>query len=544
MRRVAAAIGALAIGIVLPAGAGSQGRRQPPRLIALIVVDQFRADYIDRFQHQWTRGLRRLIDEGAWFRRAEYPYFNTQTCPGHASVSTGAPPALHGIILNNWWDRETARSVTCTEDESVTTIGYGKALHVAGESAKRLRLPTLADELRAQLSPPAHIVAVSLKARSAIMLGGRRPDAVAWFDDSGAWATSTAFSSAPVPAVADYVDRHRVEDDFGKVWDRSLPRDGYRFEDPAVGVTPDNGGSATFPHVVKGSAAAPDAAFYLQWQASPFADEYVARMALDVARRLHIGDTTSTDLLGVSFSVLDKVGHDFGPNSHEIQDVLVRLDRTLGEFFATLDRTVGSGQYTVALTADHGVAPLPERMRGSGLDAGRLSTDDIVQAVERSVGNAIGPGRYVANFGYGALYLAPGVYAQLRDRPPALARVVDAIRALPGVLDVYTRDDLSSNRFGDDAIGRLVTRSFDASRSGDLTVVLRPYWLFRGTGADHGTGYGYDTRVPFLLMGKGVVAGEYLQSATPLDVAPTLAFLAGVTLPRVSGRVLVEAVKP
>src|SRR5262249_5534822 len=191
-----------------------------PKAIVLLVVDQLRADQIDRYQHQWTKGLRRLVNEGAWFREAYYPYFNTVTCPGHATISTGAVPSQHGLVLNSWWDRDLRKLVTCTEDPRATVVSYGKPLTSIGDSAASLQLTTLADEMRAQLTPPAHVIAFSLKPRSAIPLAGRKPDAVVWFDDAGAWATSTAFGPGQVASVAEYVKAHAVEKDYGKTWDR------------------------------------------------------------------------------------------------------------------------------------------------------------------------------------------------------------------------------------------------------------------------------------------------------------------------------------
>ena len=363
-----------------------------PRLLVLLAVDQFRADYIDQYQQQWSRGLRRLVTTGAWFREAYVPYFNTLTCPGHVSVSTGTVPAVHGIVLNRWWDRPGARTVTCTQDDGAVPVSYGGPIAGGGESAARILVPTLADELRAQRSPAGHTIALSLKPRSAIALGGRSPDAVVWFDDTGSWATSSAFARVPVPAVSEFVRHHPVERDFGKTWDRSLRREAYLYEDPAVGVRPARGGmAASFPHLLQGPEATPGQTFYDRWQSSPLADEYLAKMALSVAGAMGYGTLPGPNLLAISFSALDKVGHDYGPNSHEIQDVLIRLDGTLGELFAGLDRLVGPGHYTVALTSDHGVAPVPERSVQEGFDAGRLRS--VPAAAEESMTKTLGAGQ-------------------------------------------------------------------------------------------------------------------------------------------------------
>src|SRR5262245_16811665 len=507
-----------------------------PKLFVVLMVDQFRADYVDRFQRQWTQGLKRLVTSGAWFRRAAYPYANTVTCAGHASVGTGSVPATHGMILNSWWDRDAGANVTCTSDSSVTNLGYGKSV-TGGDSLARLQTTTLADELRAQLSPASHALAFSLKARAAAPLGGKHPDAVAWFDDSGAWTTSTAFSSGLVPQVSDFIAAHPVEGDFGKRWERTLPKDAYLFDDAAVGVTAPTGMAASFPHLLNGSGgAAPDSVFYEQWQSSPFSDEYLGAMALDVATRLHFQTIGSTNLLGISFSALDKVGHDYGPNSHEIQDVLIRLDRTLGVLFAGLDRLVGPGNYTVALTADHGVAPIPERARAEGIPAGRVETAQIVAALEASLAKEFGPGPHVAQYVHSEVYLRPDVAEKVKSNPQIVASLDAAVRAIPGIEGLFVGERLANMALARGDRRAAFVRSFVPARSGDLTVIYRPYWIDSDTGTSHGTPYDYDARVPLFLLGKGIAAGEYLNEASPVDIAPTLAFLAGVTLPREIGR--------
>jgi predicted AlkP superfamily pyrophosphatase or phosphodiesterase len=537
---------ALAAGILLGARAGLAQRMsaddRTPNVIVLLVVDQFRADYIDTYHQQWSRGLRRLVTDGAWFREAYYPYFNTVTCPGHVSVATGAVPASHGVILNNWWDRASGKLVTCTEDDRYRAVSYGRPLSGGGESAARLELPTLADELRAQRGPGGHALAFSLKPRSAIPLGGRKPDAVVWFDDRGAWASSTAFTPDPVRAVADFVQRHPVERDFGRTWDTGLSPDAYLFENPAVGIQRAKGAmSASFPHELTGGSHVPDQTFYERWQSSPFADEYLAKMALDVAAASGYGTRPGPNLLAIGFSSLDKVGHDYGPRSREIQDSLVRLDRTLGDLFDGLDRLVGPGRYTVALTADHGVAPVPERSVDQGFDAGRIPLNTLRAVAEESLAKALGPGTHLTTIVQNYLYFEPGAYLKLQADGAAMRAVLADLTKVPGVLRAYTRDELESDRFGGDTMGHQAALSYVSGRSGDIMLVWKPYWIESANTTTHGTGYQYDTHVPVLFMGSGIAKGEYLAPASPLDVAPTLAFLSGVTLSRPSGRVLTEA---
>ena len=535
----------LAVSSMAAAGALAAGSRQAaaparPRLVVVLVVDQFRADYIERYGHEWTGGLRRLLDTGAWFTRAAYPYYNTVTCVGHATISTGTLPSIHGMILNDWWDRATGRQVACTEDDTASLTSYGREVTGRGESARRLQAPTLADELRAQLDRRARVTTFSLKARSAIGLAGHRGDAVVWFNRRGAFVTSTAFADAPVEAVADFVRRHPVEADFQKPWDRLLPADRYLFESPAIGVQPDSDMTPAFPHTVAGRGDTPDRTFYAQWQASPYADAYLGSMALDVTRALGVGRGDRTDFLGVSFSTLDLVGHDYGPRSHEVQDVLLRLDRTIGALLDGLDQLVGAGHYVVSLSADNGVAPIPEYASSVGLDAGRRATPTIAQAIEEVLA-PLGPARKVAAVLYTDAYLAEGLWPQLVERPDLIRQLKARLLALDGVTAVFTRDEIEAGGFPDGSIGSRMARGYFPGRSGDLLIAQRPYWIASSDATTHGTGYDYDTRVPVVLMGAGVVPGEYLQAATPADIAPTLAYLAGVTLPNAQGRVLAEA---
>jgi len=303
----------------------------PPRLVVLISVDQMRADYVDKFQHQWTKGLKRLVTEGAWFRQADYPYYNNITCAGHASMSTGTVPAVHGMVLNQWWEGGASKLVECTDDESQELVTYGIAVKGKGQSAQHLMSTTIADEMRLQFSSAPHVASISLKARSAINLGGHHPDVVQWLDEvNGEWVTSTAFAKAPVPFIADFIKAHPLRNEIGRVWDRSLPKDKYLYDGSVENRQRTALVTKTFPHVVKGTGNEVGGAWTDAWESSPYSDEYLAGLATASIDGLKLGRGASPDFLGISFSALDKVGHDFGPDSHEIQDILVHLDLQLG----------------------------------------------------------------------------------------------------------------------------------------------------------------------------------------------------------------------
>src|SRR5882724_12026633 len=247
-----------------PAGSANSSTRGPkavdsnarPKLVVILVVDQMRADYVENFRQQWTGGLARLVNEGAWFRQAAYPYQTTVTCAGHSTISTGALPVTHGVIGNGWYDREEeggAKSVTCTSDSLVKNIGVGGETS-GGDSPARLRVDTFSDALREQSGGGTRVVAFSLKARAAITLAGHRADAVAWHDArTGAWATSSFYGASEF--LTQYVAAHPVSADYGKTWSPLLPESAYLYDEPVDGRRPPNGWTASFPHPLRGLPA-------------------------------------------------------------------------------------------------------------------------------------------------------------------------------------------------------------------------------------------------------------------------------------------------
>jgi len=520
---------------VVPAGRGG------PRLVVLISVDQMRADYVDRFQHQWSKGLKRLVTEGAWFRQADYPYYNTVTCAGHASISTGAVPAVHGMVLNQWWQRNNSRIVNCTDDEAEQLVTYGGPAPGIGLSAANIMTPTLADEMRMQGAVEPRAVSISLKGRSAIALGGRRPDAVIWLDEaSGEWVTSTAFAKSTAPYFAGYIASHPLKNEIGRPWDRALPRDQYVHDGSAQGRQRTYLITKDFPHIVKGAGSETGGAFVDAWESSPFSDAYLAGLAAAAIDGLKLGRGPGIDYLGISFSALDKVGHDFGQDSHEVQDVMVRLDAEIGTLLDKLDREVGKGNYVVGLSADHGVSPVPERVKAQGFDAGRISTAAVGRQIDEVLARELGGGPYRTRVIYNDIYFNDGVYQKLTGNAQAMAAVLDTIRRTDGVARVYRKEELSAT----DPFTRQSALSHFEGRSGDIKMLGRSHWITSSSTSTHGTGHRYDTHVPVILFGHGIRKGEYLHAASPLDVAPTLAFLARVTLPEATGRVLIEALAP
>jgi predicted AlkP superfamily pyrophosphatase or phosphodiesterase len=523
-----------------------------PKLVVVLVVDQMRADYVDKFRGQWNGGLKRLLDEGAWFRAAAYPYASTETCVGHATISTGAFPASHGMVGNAWWDRDRQQMVTCTSDPNVTNTAYAGGTTKGGDSAWRMQLPSFAEELKFQTGGASRVVTFSLKARSAITLAGHKADAVTWFDSSsGSWVTSAPYGT--MPFVEEYVKKHPAAEDYGKTWSLSLAESAYLYDENATGAATIDGWSTTFPHPLRGKeeSSSPDAAFFAEWSSSPFADSCLTKLAETAVDSLGLGKSGGTDYLGVGYSSVDYVGHTFGPRSWEIQDILARLDKDLQELFTHLDQKVGKGNYVAVLTADHGVAPIPADMQKTGFDAGVLNLAELKDRLEKALEAFNYTKPAVARIAGNELYFSEGVYGQLKQDPAAMKAVIEAAENMPGVAAVYRAEELSGGNKTLLETRRAVELNYFPGRSGDLYILQRPYWLTessaegskRYTGTGHGTPYSYDQRVPVFFMGFGIERGEYFEGVTPADIAPTLSALTGVTLAISDGRVLSEALE-
>jgi len=507
----------------------------PPRLAVIIVVDQMRADYVDRFSPAWKGGLKRMVNDGAWVQRAAYPYLTTVTCSGHATISTGAFPHTHGVFQNAWWDRDARRQMSCTEDPQATNIGYGIRV-TGGDSPHRLQVPTFTDTMRSQRQ--AHVVSLSLKDRSAIMLAGQGGDAVVWLANSlDGWITSSAYAEVPVPEVKAFVDANPTTADYGKTWDRLLPAAAYPGPDDGVGEAPPLGWTRSFPHVLKGTGDKPDTSFFTQWERSPFADAYLGRLATALVGSFQLGKHEGTDVLAVSFSSPDLVGHAFGPRSHEIEDMYVRLDQTIGALFDALDAQVGKGQWVAGLTSDHGVTTIPEQLVAEGKDGGRIDGGAMVTAIEETLRPALGAGRHVTVLNTNDIYFEPGVYEKIRKSRELTAKVVGAIEARPGVQRVFMSEDVRGGASSKDPLLRAAALSYFPGRSGDVILVTKPGWMISSTGTTHGSATPDDQRVPILFLGAAIKAGRYQQPATPADIAPTLAAIAGMSM-KAEGHVL------
>ncbi len=486
-----------------------------PKLILLIVVDQFRGDYLDRFDSLWTGGVRRLLDEGVVFSEAHHRHAVTHTAPGHATLVTGCHPRRHGIISNYWWETVERREVYAVEDPQY------------GVSPAQLLEPALGDWLK-QRSERSRVFAASGKDRAAVLMGGRQADAVFWYDDSnGDWRSSGYYPGAEATRVERFSGRHLADEQFGTAW-RPLPVDAERLA--AVGVEALDLGPLRpgFPHAYGGLAVAPGESFYEGLYGKPWVDESLTWLAERLIAEEGLGADGWTDLLALSYSSLDSAGHSFGPDSPEVLDVLLRFDRLLGELLESVDRQIGLDHVVVALSSDHGVAPVPELGRSGGA---RLTAEGILcfQQVNGRLAERFGEARWLLN----GPFLNPEALADSGvERRLVEDEAVRLLAACPGVERVWRRGEL-----GEDAepAARLAANSYHAGRSPDLLIEFEPFFQPTFSAATHGSSYRYDTHVPMVLLAPGLSPGRDEAPADTVDLAPTLAALAGLPAPAVDG---------
>lgn len=529
-----------------PAKAESKQPSHGVKLVVGIVIDQFRYDYLTRFADLFgAGGFRRLTQEGAVFANANYPYTPTITACGHAAFMSGATPSSNGIIGNDWFDRATGKVVTSVSDPSTKRLGGNPAL--AGSSPHRLVGTMLGDEMRMRWNGQAKVVGVSFKDRSAILPAGKRPTGAYWYDDSNGAFISSTYYFADLPEWVKKFNREQSPDRyFGKSWERLLPGAAY------ARAQPDNSPyerwkyGTTFPHVINGREDKPGPNFYAQFEYTPFANEQLAAFAKAAIENEQLGQDDIPDLLTVSFSANDLVGHFFGPDSQEVEDMTVRTDRVLADFFDYLDRKVGLQNTVIVFTADHGVSPIPELMQERGL-GGRIDLTKMTLDVDAALSKRFGEEKWVRQLANNNFYFDEAVLERRKVSPADAERIAcETALATPGIAACYTRTQILSGNLPNNKIARSVAEGFYAERNGNAVLVQQPFWGTKegNVTTSHSTPYSYDTHVPVILMGPKIRAEIFQTASAPTDIAPTLAALLGINPPsNATGRVLVEAIK-
>ena len=525
----------LAAGLLLSGPAAFAQNRPVPKLLVGIMVDQMRPDYLTRFQDQYgPDGFNRLRREGLDCRNTHYNYIPTVTGPGHSSVYTGTTPRYHGIVGNSWYDRRLRRDIYCTEDTTVQLVGTtSKGL---GVSARNQLSTTLGDELKMTYGGRSRVLALSLKDRASALPAGHTADGAYWFDtNTGDFISSTYYVPALPAWVRDFNAQKRADYYRRQTWAplrgseayrNSLP-DSNRYERAFKGKT-----AAVFPYDFARLAPLNSPPAYEVVYTSPFGNSLLTDLTLAALQATDLGRDEVPDLLAISYSSPDAVGHTFGPLSKEENDLYLRLDLEIARLLQALDKTVGRGNYAVFLTADHGASEVTRYLADHQLPVGSFDRRAVYQAASAYLSEQLGPGAWLETERNNMYYLNRPLLAQ---RKLELARVqqqlADFLREQPGVNQVNTTNQLLTSNSGAYLETKLQNGLY-YPRFGDVRYELLPGWTGDlGVGASHGTGYAYDSHVPLLWFGAGIAPGVSYAPHTITDIAPTAALLLNSKLP-------------
>jgi len=504
-----------------------------PKLVVGIVVDQMRYDYLTRFwNHYGEGGFKRLVKEGFNCKNNHFNYAPTSTGPGHTSIYTGTTPATHGIIGNNWYDKNEDKEVYCASDEEYVSVG---TISDAGKmSPHRMNVTTITDELRLHTQKRGKTIAIALKDRGAILPGGHTANAAYWFHgaDEGKWITSAYYMKELPKWVSDFNASDKIKA-YKKVWTTLKDINSYvesgsdnnNYEGLFDGET-----TPTFPHSTPNLLEKTKAFDILKY--TPYGNSITADFAIEALKEENLGTDLITDFLAISFSSTDYVGHKYGVNSKEIQDTYLRLDQDLKRIFKALDKRVGENEYTVFLTADHGAIDVPSYLKDQKIPAGYFDFSVLKPKFDAFLEYTFGTTDIVKNFSNYQFFLDHKVIKNLElDLEEAQRIIVNEVLGYKGVDRVYTGQQMVQNQYAS-GIPYILQNGYNQKRSGDVLIVLKPGMItYPKTGSTHGSPQIYDTHVPLLFYGKGVQKGHTFERTEISDVAPTIAALLGISFP-------------
>ena len=498
-----------------------------PKLVVGLVVDQMRWDYLYRFYNRYTNGgLKRLVNEGFSVENTFIPYTPTYTACGHTCIYTGSVPAVHGIIGNDWYDPETKRTVYCTEDSAVTTVGSTPSSE-GNMSPKNMLTTTITDELRLATNFKGKVIGISLKDRGSILPAGHAANAAYWYQGStGNWITSSYYMKEVPTWIADYNKLKLANKFYAKNWETLYPINTY------VNSTADakayEGKNNTFPHQLTQNIDKNFDAI----RSTPYGNTITLDLAKLAILSEDLGQDNITDFLAVSCSSTDYVGHAYGPNSIEAEDTYLRLDKDIEEFFNYLDKKVGKGQYTVFLTADHGAAHVPGFMKENKMPSGVVSDRDIANKLNTYLNDKFKVNNVVLSsmnnqiiFDHDKTDKGNVSFDVIKSAS------VEFLKTLDGFQNAVDISKISQSTL-QEIQKKMITNGYNARRSGDIYYVLEPNWFNGGsTGTTHGSWNPYDSHIPLVFMGWGIKPGATNKTHYMTDIAPTLAALLHIQMP-------------
>ena len=504
-----------------------------PKLVIGIVVDQMRADFIYKYWSKYGNGgFKRLVNQGFFFKDAQYNYVPTYTAPGHASIYTGTTPATHGIIANTWFDKVSRKNLYCTDDLTVHALGGSEK---SGQMSPRNMLTTtIGDQLKLSNNRQSKVIGIALKDRGAILPAGHLANAAYWFDSAtGNWMSSSYYMAQLPDWVSGFNRKGMTKTYLAQPWQTLLPlaeyteslSDDSHFEGVFKGEE-----KPVFPHDLP--KLAPNNEGFGLIKTTPFGNSLTKDFAIQTIAAEKLGKHSVTDMLTVSFSATDYVGHQFAPNSVEIEDTYLRLDKDLAQLLTFLDNWLGKDQVLVFLTADHGAVESPTYLSSLKIPSSTLKEKELKEAMEKQFQEKYGE-NLLLDYSNQQVFLDHKKITRLKLSVAEVANTTaDILMAFNGVMATISKDALNSASFNT-GINHHTQLGYNQRRSGDVMVSYAPGWIAadKATGTTHGSGYSYDTHVPLLWYGWKIAAGHSLQTVEITDIATTLALLLDIQAP-------------
>lgn len=503
-----------------------------PKLIVGIVVDQMRHDYIYRYWNKFGNGgFKKIINDGFFYKNAHFNYVPTYTGPGHASIYTGTSPATHGIISNDWFVKETGKMTYCTDDDNVKSVGTDSKAGLM--SPKNLLVTTIGDELKLSSNQRSKVYAISLKDRSSILPAGHSANGAFWFDGSnGKFISSTHYMTQLPTWVNDFNSQQLAKQYLQKGWNTLYPIDTYM---ESIGdknnyeQAPNKKDTAIFPYEYKKQLEKNNFEII---KATPYGNTITKDLALACLKAEQLGKGKQTDMLCVSFSSTDYVGHSYGPRSVEIEDVYLRLDKDLEELLNYLNTTVGKDNYVLFLTADHGACDVPAHLKDLKIPGGYIDEDELTKTIKTFCQSLYGDS-LVSMMVNQQLFLNESKMAAMKLNKFSVEHTLaNYLLSIKGVAEAYPSEVLKYENFTDGTFKYLIQKGYNHVRSGNVAFSYNPAWMeYHNKGTTHGASYSYDTHVPVLFYGQGIPKGSSVNKINVVDIAPTISLMLHMSFP-------------
>ena len=530
----------------------AQQENRQPKLVVGIVVDQMRQEYLYRFYNKFGEGgFKRMMNEGFMLTNAHYNYLPTVTGAGHASVYTGTSPAIHGIIGNDWYDKELKKNVYCVGDDQYATVG-SISVTDGKMSPHRMLTTTITDELKLSTQKRSKVIGLSIKDRGAILPAGHTANAAYWYDENtGKFITSTYYMSK-LPLWAEKFNQLNLPDKYlSGVWNTLYPIEQYTESGPDSSPYESKFSGKeknVFPYNL--AELRKQNKNYDLLSYTPFSDDYLTEMAKATLESEKLGQDEWTDFLCISYSAPDKLGHEVGPQGIELEDLYLRLDKNLEDLFKKLDQAAGPGNYIVFLTADHAVAENPQFLIDQKIPAGYMRNENLKARLNEYLMQYFPNKTVVESIINEQIYFNHDVFSADPktggvDLLIATELTSGFLLQEKGVANVFPKSVLRQGNFGEEGHKGMAIRGYYPKRSGDIAFILEPGWYESGKiqGTTHGSSYPYDTHVPVLFYGKGIKKGSTSQYHSITDIAPTLAVLLRIKFPNgCTGQPIVEMI--